>query len=292
MARNVIEIMNLTKKYGDLKAVDNLSLSVAEGEFYGFIGPNGAGKSTTIRTLLGLISSTDGAAYVFGKSVEKANEYLKEIGYLSSEAIYYNSMTVKEIIDYSAKLRNIECKNVAKELCERLELDTSKKVRELSLGNRKKVGIVCAMQHNPKLYIMDEPTSGLDPLMQKVFFDLLKERREQGATIFFSSHVLSEIQNNCTRAAIIKSGRLIAEDSIDKLSKTNAKRITLCGVKELPNLNFIKNTELTDDGINFLYQGDIKELLMAVHAMPITDINITEPDLEEVFMHYYEKGDR
>lgn len=285
----VIETNNLTKSYGKSRGIINLNLSVNEGEFFGFIGPNGSGKSTTIRTLLGLISPSSGSAFVLGKPVTRHLEFLNEIGYMPSEAVFYNGMTVGEVIDYSAKLRKKDCSAEAKMLIERLDLDRAKKVEELSLGNRKKVAIVCAMQHRPKLYILDEPTSGLDPLMQKEFFSLLKERNRSGATVFFSSHVLSEVQHNCTRAAIIRSGKLVVQDSIENLSKSNARRVTLHGISKLPPSITAKSLTNSDDTVSFLYQGDIKTLITELSALPITDMTITEPELEEVFLHYYEK---
>ncbi len=283
----IINISHLTKKYGKARGVTDLSLVVNEGEFFGFIGPNGAGKSTTIRTLLGLISPTSGEAKVFGMPLYDAPKYLSDVGYLPSEAIYYSGMNVAELITYSAKLRKSNCQEEARKLCDRLGLDTKKKIDELSLGNRKKVGIVCALQHKPKLYIMDEPTSGLDPLMQKEFFDLLQERRKEGATIFFSSHVLSEVQHNCTRAAIIREGRLAAVDSIENLAKTNAKRVSLRGITVLPETIPAKSVEVVQDTVTFLYQGDIKVLISELNNLPITDMTIAEPELEEIFMHYY-----
>ena len=236
----LIETRKLTKHYGKSRGIDSLDLKVEEGEFFGFIGPNGAGKSTTIRTLLGLIRPTSGEFTIMGKKVSRssglsaAKEYLADIGYLASEASFYGNMKVSELISYSARLRGKDCASEAKMLADRLQLDMKKKIDELSLGNRKKVGIVCAMQSRPSLYIMDEPTSGLDPLMQKEFFDLLHERQKEGATIFFSSHVLSEVQHNCSRAAIIREGKIVAEDSIHNLAKTNMKKVTLSGVTDIP----------------------------------------------------------
>lgn len=288
---SIIEINKLTKYYGEIRGIKSLDLSVNEGEFFGFIGPNGAGKSTTIRTLLGLIHPTSGKAEIFGKDIRKNNtDILSDIGYMPSEAMFYNGMKVKDIIKLSAKLRKKECSKEAEKLCERLSLDTEKLVDELSLGNRKKVSIVCAMQHKPRLYILDEPTSGLDPLMQKEFFDILRERHNEGATIFLSSHILSEIQKNCSRAAIIKEGEIIALDSVENLSKTNAKRVILRGIKKLPDEISSKSVESSEDGISFLYNGDIKELINIINGLPVTDLTITEPQLDEIFMHYYEKG--
>jgi ABC-2 type transport system ATP-binding protein len=288
---NIIETSKLTKYYGKHRGVVELDLAVSEGEFFGFIGPNGAGKSTTIRTLLGLIRPTSGEARIFGKDIiRNKTEILSDIGYMPSEATFYNGMKVKEVIALSANLRKKDCRAEANRLCERLALDREKRVEELSLGNRKKVSIVCALQHEPKLCILDEPTSGLDPLMQKEFFDILKERHSAGATIFLSSHVLSEIQKNCSRAAIIKEGRLIALDSVENLSKTNAKRVVLHGVDTIPGVLSAKSVEKGENSVSFLYNGNIKDLLSTVNSLPVYDMTITEPDLEEIFMHYYEKG--
>ena len=288
---SIIETKKLTKSYGKSRGIIDLDLSVSEGEFFGFIGPNGAGKSTTIRTLLGLIYPISGEARIFGKDIIRdKTEILSDIGYMPSEANFYNGMRVKEIIALSAKMRKIECSAEAGRLCERLALDKDKRAEELSLGNRKKVSIVCALQHKPRLCILDEPTSGLDPLMQKEFFDILKERHSGGATIFLSSHVLSEIQKNCSRAAIIKEGRLIALDSVENLSKTSAKRVALHGVSTVPESLSARSVETNGDSVSFLYNGEIKALLNAVSVLPIYDMTITEPSLDEIFMHYYEKG--
>lgn len=288
---SIIETKKLTKSYGRSRGIIDLDLTVEEGEFFGFIGPNGAGKSTTIRTLLGLIYPTSGEARIFGKDIIRdKTEILSDIGYMPSEANFYNGMRVKDIIALSAKMRKSDCSAEADRLCERLALDKEKRADELSLGNRKKVSIVCALQHKPQLCILDEPTSGLDPLMQKEFFDILKERHSGGATIFLSSHVLSEIQKNCSRAAIIKEGRLIALDSVENLSKTSAKRVTLHGITQVPQSLSARSVETNGDSVTFLYNGDIKELLNSAGALPIYDMTITEPSLDEIFMHYYEKG--
>ncbi len=292
-----IETSHLTKRYGKHRGIIDLSLTVEEGEFFGFIGPNGAGKSTTIRTLLGLIAPTSGKALVLGRPLTESSSYLSQIGYMPSEAMFYSGMRVNEVIAYSAKLRRAgcaaDCAQEAKDLCEMLHLDTKKWVEELSLGNRKKVSIVCALQHRPQLYILDEPTSGLDPLAQKTFFDLLRRRNQQGATVFFSSHVLSEVQHNCTRAAIIRGGRLAAVDQIENLSQSNAKRVTLHGITDLPETLPGKSVSTSEDTVSFLYQGDIKNLLSEINRLPITDMTVTEPDLEEIFLHYYEtEGER
>lgn len=287
----IIETKKLTKYYGKSRGITELDLSVGEGEFFGFIGPNGAGKSTTIRTLLGLIYPTSGEAKIFGKDiVRNRTEILADIGYMPSEATFYNGMKVREVISLSAKMRKKDCSAEADRLCERLSLDREKRVEELSLGNRKKVSVVCALQHNPKLCILDEPTSGLDPLMQKEFFNILRERHSNGTTIFLSSHVLSEIQKNCVRAAIIKEGKIIALDSVENLSKTSARRVVLHGVNKVPESLAVKSVEESTDSVSFLYSGNIKDLLGTVNKLLVYDMTITEPELEEIFMHFYEKG--
>ena len=286
----IIKTTKLTKFYGKTRGITELDLTVEQGEFFGFIGPNGAGKSTTIRTLLGLIAPTSGSATIFGKDITKEKEaILQDSGYLPSEALFYQGMKVRDILKLSADLRKKDCKAESGLLCERLQLDTSRKIEDLSFGNRKKVAIVCALQHRPQLLVLDEPTGGLDPLMQKEFFDILWERNKEGTTIFLSSHVLSEIQHNCTRAAIIRDGRIVACDSVDALSKTNAKRVTYSGSLNLEHLSGIRDKTETKDSVSFLYNGDMGSLLHVLSSGQVNDLTVTEPDLEEVFLHYYEK---
>ena len=285
-----IKTNNLTKYYGKARGITSLNLSVEKGEFFGFIGPNGAGKSTTIRTLLGLISPTSGNAEIFGKDIINEKEaILQNVGYLPSEALFYQGMKVKDVLKLSADMRKKNCKAEAELLCERLQLDLSRKVDELSFGNRKKVAIVCALQHKPELLVLDEPTGGLDPLMQKEFFDILRERNREGDTIFLSSHVLSEVQRNCTRAAIIRDGRIIACDSVDVLAKTSAKRVTVHGMVNLENLDGVRDRKDMEESVSFLYGGDMESLIRALSSGKVDDLTVTEPDLEEVFLHYYEK---
>lgn len=287
---DVIKTTKLTKYYGKSRGIDNLDLIVKKGEFFGFIGPNGAGKSTTIRTLLGLIVPTSGIAQIFDLDIIKDKEtILQKIGYMPSEALFYPNMKVKDVLKLSANLRKKDCTVEANSLCKRLQLDVSRKVDELSFGNRKKVAIVCALQHKPDLLVLDEPTSGLDPLMQKEFFDILQERNKAGTTIFLSSHVLSEIQRNCTRAAIIRDGKIIACNNVDALSKTNAKRITVHGSINIEKLNGVRDIKKTADCLSFLYSGEINSLLHILSTSQIYDFTITEPDLDEIFLHYYEK---
>lgn len=286
-----IQTTNLTKYYGKTRGIVDLNLAVKKGEFFGFIGPNGAGKSTTIRTLLGLIKSSSGAGMVLGLDIDKDKDrILERIGYLPSETMFYSGMRVRDVLKFSADLRKRDCSEEAKILCERLQLDTTKKVEELSFGNKKKVAIVCALQHKPELLILDEPTSGLDPLMQREFFQILQERNAEGTTIFLSSHILAEVQRNCTRAGIIREGKLIACDSVEALSQTNAKRVHVQGDVNIAELSQVRDLRQTENGMTFLYSGDVNKLLQALAKQQILDLSISEPDLEEIFMHYYVDG--
>ena len=271
-----IDIQKLTKTYGKARGVTELTLQVEKGDIFGFLGPNGAGKSTTIRSILGLINFQSGSARILGMDVkENHKEILKKIGYMPSEAMFYPSMKVDDVLKFAADMHKKECSEERRMLCERLEVPVDKKIDELSLGNRKKVSIVCAMQHKPQLFIFDEPTSGLDPLMQAEFFNLILEYNKQGATCFLSSHVLSEIKKYCHHAAIIRDGRLICTDTVENLTKTNAKRIHMIkdGVEE-----------------SFVFRGNLAELFAGSVGNHIEDIVIEEPELEEIFMHYYEGG--
>lgn len=285
-----IQTINLTKFYGKHRGIENINLAVDEGDFFGFIGPNGAGKSTTIRTLLGLLSPTSGSAEVFGKDIVRDKTQISaEVGYLPSEASFYNGMKVKDILAFSAKLRKKDCKKEADALCERLALDPNRRISELSLGNRKKTGIVLALQHKPRLYILDEPTGGLDPLMQQEFYAILKERNREGATVFLSSHILSEISRYCRHAAVIRDGRLLINDEIEKLRHTGVKRVVLQGTDGIPQLGHISNASYRDGCARFLYDGDQKELVRALANIRFSDISVTDPDFEEIFLHYYQK---
>lgn len=288
-----IQCESLSKYYGKARGIIDVSLTVEEGDFFGFIGPNGAGKSTTIRTLLGLISTSSGTAQVLGKDIlRQKTEILADIGYLPSETTFYSGMKVGEVLTLSARLRKRDCTEEAKRLCERLELDTARKVDELSFGNRKKVGIVCALQHKPQLYILDEPTSGLDPLMQREFYTILQERNGEGATVFLSSHVLSEVGRYCKHAAVIREGKLLVSDSVEKLGHTGVKRVTLRGCAAVPHMENARDVRIESDTVNFLYSGKADALLRELSHLAFEDITITDPDLEEVFMHYYAKEDK
>ena len=275
--KNMIEITDLTKTYGKHRGVENVSFSVKKGEIFGFLGPNGAGKSTTIRSMLGLIRYDKGQIRICGLDAQRDKEkILQRVGYMPSEAWFYPGMTIREVLKLSADVRKMDCSKEAGMLCERLQVDEKRKISELSLGNRKKVSIVCAMQHKPELFVFDEPTSGLDPLMQNVFFELIKEYVGQGATCMLSTHVLSEVRNHCDRVAIMREGKLIVTDTVEHLLASKTKRIKM-----------IRDGESLD----FIYKDDLNNLYKELKDHNIEDILIEEPSIEEVFMHYYEKGE-
>lgn len=293
---NVIEIKNLTKMYGKARGIEDVSFHVEEGEIFGFIGPNGAGKSTTIRTLLSLIYPTSGSATIFGKDIiTSAPEIKKDIGYLPSEVFYYDNMKVIDLLKYSASFYKKDCTKRIKELAEIMELDLTKKIDDLSLGNKKKVGIVQGLLHEPKLIILDEPTSGLDPLMQQKFFDLLETENKKGATILFSSHILSEVQRLCDRVAIIKEGRIVTVEKISTLKENTYKKFKIEMASEADqgyfNIDGVNQIEVDGNTISFLFRGNINPIMKKIAGIEIMNIWVDEPDLEEIFMHYYEKED-
>lgn len=294
MSEQAIVLNELTKHYGKHRGINNLSFSVNQGEFFGFIGPNGAGKSTTIRTLMGLIRPTGGSASIFDLDCHsKASVIARDVGYLPSENSYYENMKVRELLQYTADLYGMDCKTKMKELADRLNLDLSRKIADLSLGNKKKVGIVSAIMTSPKLIIMDEPTSGLDPLIQQAFHDILKEENSRGATVFFSSHVLSEVQKLCDRVAILKEGQLIGIQSIKELRESGYKKVSLSAKEAIPrdffDLSGIANYAETADktSVSFMYNGNITAIIDKLHLLHLDDVLLEEPSLEEIFMHYY-----
>lgn len=291
---NVIEIKNLTKYYGKARGIIDVSFNVEEGEIFGFIGPNGAGKSTTIRTLLSLIYPTSGSAAIFGKDcIKSAPEIAKEIGYLPSEVFYYDKMRVIDLLKYSASFYKKDCSKRIKELAEIMDLDLKKKIDDLSYGNKKKVGIVQGLLHEPKLIILDEPTSGLDPLMQQKFFDLLLEENKKGATILLSSHVLSEVQRLCSRVAIIKEGKIIKLETMSNLTENNYKKFKVETKSEIDKSYFkvggVSNLEINGSIVSFLFKGNINLIMKKISEVEISNVWVEEPSLEEIFMHYYEK---
>lgn len=318
--RYAIEISGLTKNYGKHRGVKNISLTVKEGDIFGFLGPNGAGKSTTIRSMLGLIRFQEGQIKLLQRdAVKNRREVLSQIGYMPSEAMFYPTMKVKDVIAFAAEASDAgraagfaagnagketggagaagsagketgsvgasgsagtgrrDCAEESERICELLKVDREKKIEELSLGNRKKVSIVCAMQHKPRLLILDEPTSGLDPLMQEAFFKLILEYNAQGTTCFLSSHVISEVKRYCRNAAIIRDGAIIRVDTVENLSKSNLRRI-----------------KLTENGIveEFVHTGSMKELLKKLEGRNVEDLLIEEPSLEELFIHYYDSREQ
>ena len=290
---NAVSLEGLVKRYGKHRGIEGLELKVKEGEWFGYIGPNGAGKSTTIRTMLGLIKATEGKSTVLGMDSWKDREKIMEkVGYLPSEAIFYPEMTVSETLDYALSLHACKDRRRQKELSERLELDTGRKIGELSYGNRKKVGIVCALEHNPSLLILDEPTGGLDPLMQREFFSMLEEEHRKGVTIFMSSHILSEIESHAETAAAIREGRIIVSGKVEEISKTNARRVSLRGKADISTLTGVKEVVEDKNGMSFLYSGEASALLEALYKGSVKDFTVTEPDLEEVFLHYYRKEEK
>ncbi len=290
---NVIEIENLTKNYGKSRGIIDVNLTIEQGQVFGFIGPNGAGKSTTIRTLLGLIHPTSGSAKIFGKSCFDSPEVRQEVGYLPSEVFYYDNMKVMDLLKYSASFYKKDCTKRINELAEIMDLDLNKKIDDLSFGNKKKVGIVQGLLHEPKLIILDEPTSGLDPLMQQKFFDLIAAENKKGATVFFSSHILGEVQKMCSRVAFIKDGKIIKLEKMSALQENSYKRIKLetksAMTKDALNIDGISKLELKGNSADFIYKGNINSIIKKISEFELTNLTIDEPDLEEIFTHYYAK---
>ena len=291
---SIIEVSNLTKYYGKSKArgIVDVSFNVDEGEIFGFIGPNGAGKSTTIRLFLSLIFPSSGQAKIFGKDcIEFGPQIRQDIGYLPSEVFYYEGMKVLDLLNYSGSFYQIDTKKRMFELAEIMELELERKIDDLSYGNKKKVGIVQGLLHQPKLIVLDEPTSGLDPLMQQKFFNLIREENARGATVFFSSHILGEVQKMCSRVAIIKEGSIINIQDIKSLQKDNYKKIRVVA-DGLDDQRFaidgVTNLTQENGGLSFFYRGDINVIMRTLSESDVADLTIEEPTLEEIFMHYYE----
>jgi len=289
-----IETKKLTKYYGKARGIVDVDLAVNEGEIFGFIGPNGAGKSTTIRTLLGLIKKSSGSATIFGMDCEKDKvKILSEVGYLPGEVFYYDKMRAIDLLRYSASFYHKDCSKRIQELADALALDLNKKIEDMSLGNKKKVGIVQGLLHSPRLIILDEPTSGLDPLMQRTFFDLIQRENERGATVLFSSHILGEVQRICDRVAIIKEGRIVDLRSIDEMRKSSYKKVSILTESPLVNFSLPGATKIAQDGAqtSFLYSGEINALFARLAGLSLVNADISEPELEEIFLHYYEDGE-
>ena len=292
MKKVILELKNLTKYYGKIKGVENISLKLEEGEIFGFIGPNGAGKSTTIRSIMNLINKTSGTVLIEGEEFNKNDIRIKEmIGYLPSEIYLYDDLTVKEMLDYHESFYNKDIHKRRKELVKKFEVDEKKKIEDLSLGNLKKLGIILAFMHNPKILILDEPTSGLDPIMQNVFYKLLKEEKEKGHTIFYSTHILSEVSKICDRVGIIKEGKLIKIEKIEDLSKKSLTFVTLTSEQSKEIIKDLKLKIKSQEGNTITFSNIMPddELIKKISKYKIDKILIEEPTLEEMFLHYYTK---
>ena len=290
----MLKINNLTKYYKNKLGVDKVNIELKKGEIFGFIGPNGSGKSTTIKCILNFLNKNNGSIYIDNELIDKKDYLFKEnIGYLPSEIHLYEDLTVREMIDYSKSFYTKDLTNKINELISIFEIDINKKIDELSFGNLKKVGIVLALMHEPKLLILDEPTSGLDPLMQERFFEVLLREKEKGTTIFFSSHNLSEIKKVCDRVGIIKNGKLIEIETIENLSKNDFVIVTIKSNKvkkiNLP-LKEMHIKTMKDNELVFIYRGNINEITKTLSKYNIDKLLIEEPTIEEVFMHYYKEG--
>ena len=284
----MIKINNLTKYYGKTLGVKDLSLEIKEGEVFGFIGPNGAGKSTTIRCIMNLINKTSGEIYIAGKINDKDDTSINNmIGYLPSEINLYDDLTVREMINNSASFYNADLTKRINELTKMLKLDMNKKIDELSFGNKKKVGIVLALIHDPKILILDEATNGLDPLMQEVFYEIIETEKKKGTTIFYSTHNLNEVKKVCDRVGLIKEGSLINISDVKQLNSDNMYIVT-CTSSFIDSIGVVNNI-ISRDGntIKFAFKGDANELLNRLSKVSIDKITIEEPSIEELFMHYY-----
>ena len=291
MGKHILEIQNLTKYYGKIKGVENLSLKLKEGEIFGFIGPNGAGKSTTIRSIMNLINKTSGKVLIEDEELSKHSVELKEkIGYLPSEIYLYDDLTVKEMLDYHEGFYKKNIHNRRMELVKKLELDEKKKIEDLSLGNLKKLGIILAFMHEPKLLILDEPTSGLDPIMQNVFYELLKEEKEKGNTVFYSTHILNEVSKICDRVGIIKEGKLIKVEKIEDLSKKSLTLVTITSSQAKEIKEDLKVNVILEEGNTIKFGNNLlpDELIKKLSKYTIDRILIEEATIEDMFLHYYQ----
>ena len=288
----IVETKNLTKYYGKARGIIDVSLSIEEGEIFGFIGPNGAGKSTTIRTLLSLIFKTSGEAKIFGLDTEAHKvEILREVGYLPSEVFYYDNMRAIDLFRYSASFYKKDCTARIGELADLLQVNLKQKIEDMSLGNKKKVGIIQGLLHSPRLIILDEPTSGLDPLMQKTFFELIRAENKRGATVLLSSHILGEVQRICDRVAIIKEGRIVSVQSMSEMRENAYKSVSLVFMEDGAAAGFAlegaQNLQVSDWSVSFLYKGGVNPLLAEISKYRLANVDIAEPSLEEIFLHYY-----
>lgn len=290
MNKFVLEIKNLKKYYGEIRGVENVSFKLKKGEVYGFIGPNGSGKSTTIRTIMNLITKTSGEILINSIYYDKNDLNIKKlIGYLPSEINLYNDLKVGEIIDFHESFYNKNLSENRKRLVKLLNIDESRKIEDLSLGNLKKLGILLAFIHEPELLILDEPTSGLDPVMQNVFYELLLEEKKKGTTILYSTHILSEVSKICDRIGFIKDGVILEEKSIDDIKKNNITYLTIESseinkVKEVLNLKVI---EEYDNKVKFINNIESNKLINKLSKLNIDKILIEDISIEDMFIEYY-----
>lgn len=289
----VIETKALTKSYGRSRGIEGVNLTVEQGDIYGFIGPNGAGKSTTIRTLMGFLYPAGGQALIWGMDCATQSARIKQrVGYVPGEVRYYEDLTGRDIIRYTASFYPAADAARMRALMDAFEVEGNKRIRELSLGNKKKLAIVQALLPRPELIILDEATNGLDPLMQNRLFEVLTEENQRGATLFFSSHNLVEVERFCKRVGVIREGKLIREGNIEELSGVRMRKIEvkLGAQMERPGApNGASQVQQTAEGMGFLFDGPMQQLIAWLHALPVEDVSISRPSLEETFMHYYEK---
>ncbi|HHY44238.1 MAG TPA: ABC transporter ATP-binding protein [Firmicutes bacterium] len=294
--RVAVSTEKLTKYYGKSRGIIDVDLNIMEGEIFGFIGPNGAGKTTTIRLLLNLIFPTSGKATVLGMDAIRDSKEIKRVtGYLPGDAAYYGELRGKDLLEYASGFYEKDCLRRGRELADIFELDLEKRIENLSLGNKKKVGVIQALMHEPKLLILDEPTSGLDPLIQKRFYEVILEENRKGTTVFWSSHVLSEVQKMCDRVAILKGGRVLRVEEVETLrSKQLLKvQVTFAGPGGgLPEgLQGVVDPVRENDTLRFMFSGSVDSLIKALAKTSVTGLLLEEPALEEVFMHYYESDE-
>jgi beta-exotoxin I transport system ATP-binding protein len=295
---HAITTIGLTKHYGSIRALDALDITVREGEIFGFLGPNGAGKSTTIRLLLGFLRPTSGEGRVLGLDCVRDSVAIRaRIGYLPGGVALYDSLTGEEILDYLGELSGRPPVRRA-ELCDRLELSPQtlrRLVRDYSRGMRQKIGIVQALQHEPELAILDEPSEGLDPLMQRAFYDILDVLKNEGRTIFFSSHVLSEVERVCDRVAIVRRGQLVAVEEIAALLARRMRKVDMRLAGTPPRLEDVPgvlNITIVDGRLTCQVEGDIRPFLAAIVDAPIVDLTIEPAHLEDAFLELYKEADR
>ncbi len=291
--KNIIKMHNVSKYYGKFKALSSLTLNVEENQIYAFIGPNGAGKSTAIRLMLGILNPSEGYVEVLGKRPTQKNvKIFKNMGYLPGELSTYQKLTGNEVLKFFSSLRNIDDDQYIRNLIERLDYDPNKYIKELSKGNKQKLGLILAFMHKPELLILDEPSSGLDPLMQQITIELIQEARQNGSTIFLSSHIFSEIDKVAERVGFVKEGKLIVEESLEVL-KSNAMKSIVIYFKETIPLNLfdnIKNVNLIETNKNVVKLniiGPIDEIIKVISKYEIIDLTTKDPTLEELFMNYY-----